>query len=47
MGPIPFDVTGNFHLDSSSSRKMAVGFNSTSNSNEYQEYNFGVKAAGE
>jgi len=26
---------------------MAVGFNSTSNSNEYQEYNFGVKAAGE
>jgi len=41
MSSIPFDVTGNFHSRSSSSRIMAMGFDSTSNSNEYQEYFLG------
>jgi hypothetical protein len=45
-GSIPDGVTGMFHSHNHSSRTMALGFDSASNRNEYQEYFLGVKAAG-
>jgi hypothetical protein len=45
-GSIPDGVTGIFHLHNPSGRTMALGVDSASNRNEYQEYFLGVKAAG-
>jgi hypothetical protein len=44
-GSIPDGVTRYFRLHNSSDRTMALGFDSASNRNEYQEYFLGVKAA--
>ena len=43
---IPDGVIGIFHWHNPSGRTMALGVDSASNRNEYQEYYLGVKAAG-
>jgi hypothetical protein len=45
-GSIPDGVIGIFHWHNPSDRTMALGVDSASNRNEYQEYFLGVKAAG-
>jgi hypothetical protein len=45
-GSIPDDVTEIFYSHNPSDRTMALGVDSTSNRNEYQEHFLGVKAAG-
>jgi len=44
-GSIPASVIG-FFIDNPSDRTMALGVDSASKRNEYQEYFLGVKAAG-
>ena len=44
-GSIPDGVIGIFHWHNPSGRTMALGVDSASNRNEYQEYFLGVKAA--
>ena len=45
-GSIPDGVIGIFHWHNPSGRTMALGVDSASNRNEYQEYFLGVKTAG-
>ena len=45
-GSIPDGVIGIFQWHNPSSRTMALGVDSASNRNEYQEYFMEVKAAG-
>ena len=45
VGSIPDGVIGNFYWHNPSGRTMALGIDSASNRNEYQEYFLGVKAA--
>jgi hypothetical protein len=45
-GSIPDGVTGIFHWRNPSDRTMALGVDSASNRNEYQEHFLGVKATG-
>ena len=45
-GSFPDGVIAIFHLNNPSDRTMALGFDSASNRNEYQEYFLGVKAVG-
>ena len=45
-GSIPDGAIGIFRWHNPSGRTMALGFDSASNRNEYQEYFLGVKAAG-
>ena len=45
-GSIPDGVGGIFHWHNPSDRTMALGVDSASNRNEYQEYFLGVKTAG-
>jgi hypothetical protein len=45
-GSIPDGVIGIFHWHNPSDPTMALGVDSTSNRNEYQEHFLGVKAAG-
>ena len=45
VGSIPDGVIGVFHLHNTSDRTMALGVDSASNRNEYQENFLGVNAA--
>jgi hypothetical protein len=45
-GSIPDGVIGIFHWHNPSDLTMALGVDSASNRNEYQEHFLGVKAAG-
>jgi hypothetical protein len=45
-GSIPGGIIGIVHCHNPSGRTVALGFDSSSNRNEYQEYILGLKAAG-
>jgi hypothetical protein len=45
-GSFPDDAIRIFYLHNPSGRALAVGFESASNRNEYQDYFLGVKVAG-
>jgi len=46
VGSIPDGVIGILHWHNPSGRTMALGDDSASNRNQYQEYFLGLKAAG-